>query len=238
VEATATGDISLLVYDLAVLCWNVPVPTVTLSASYGAHGDRIGHALAERLNLPFVDRAIPAAAARQLALLPADVAESFDERGPSLWERMISGFALADPLVGLSYGSGEAAQSPEQFRATSEARLREVADTTGAVVLGRAGMVVLGNRPDVLYVRLDGPVDARIAQVIAQGVDEKSARRGQQDVDRARDAYARAFFHVRQDDPRLYHIILDSTVLSVKACVDIIARAASDRFGNRVTSTG
>jgi cytidylate kinase len=50
-------------------------------------------------------------------------------------------------------------------------------------------------------------------------------------VDRARDAYARVFFNVRQDDPRLYHLILDSTALSVEGSVDIIVRAASDRFG-------
>ncbi len=46
---------------------------VTLSASYGAHGDKVGRALAERRQLPFVDRVIPtaAAAARQLAPLKA-----------------------------------------------------------------------------------------------------------------------------------------------------------------------
>jgi hypothetical protein len=83
----------------------------------------------------------------------------------------------------------------------------------------------------VLCVRLDGPVEARIAQVAAQGTDEASARQGQREVDSARGAYARVFFNVRQDDPRLYHVILDSTVLSVEACVDIIVRAAQDRFG-------
>jgi cytidylate kinase len=106
-----------------------------------------------------------------------------------------------------------------------------MADTTGAVVLGRAGMVVLGGRPDVLCVRLDGPVEVRIAQVAALGIDEASARQGQQEVDSARETYARVFFNVRQDDPRLYHVILDSTVLSAEACIDIIARAAQDRFG-------
>ena len=106
-----------------------------------------------------------------------------------------------------------------------------MADTTGAVVLGRTGMVVLGGRPSVLCVRLDGPVEARIAQVMAQGVDEASARQGQRDVDSAREAYARVFFNARQGDPRLYHLILDSTVLSAEACTGIIVRAAQDRFG-------
>ena len=92
-------------------------------------------------------------------------------------------------------------------------------------------MIVLRGLPDVLCVRLDGPVEARIAQVVAQGLDEASARQGQREVDSAREAYARVFFNVRQDDPRLYHVILDSTVLSAEACIDIIVRAAQDRFG-------
>jgi cytidylate kinase len=80
---------------------------------------------------------------------------------------------------------------------------------------------------------LDGPVEARIAQAMALGLDEDTARKGQRAVDRARDAYARVFFNVRQDDPRLYHVILDSTSLSVEASVEIIVRAAQDRFGLR-----
>ncbi len=121
--------------------------------------------------------------------------------------------------------------TPEAFRSASEAELHRAANTTGAVVLGRAGMVALGHRPDVLRVRLDGPVEARIAQVVALGVDETAARQAQRDVDRARETYARVFFSARQDDPRLYHLIIDSTVLSVETCVEIIVRAAHDRFG-------
>ena len=196
---------------------------VTISASYGAHGDKIAHAVAEQLDLPFLDRAIPVAVAHQLAQ-SGDIEESLDEPVPSRWERFFMGFANAATPMGPSQLPAEVIQPPERFRSANEAKLR-------GVILGRAGMVVLGNRPDVLCVRLDGPVEARIAQVIAQGVDEESARKGQREVDRARDAYARVFFNVHQDDPRLYHVILDSTVLSVEACVDIIIRAARDRFG-------
>ena len=52
---------------------------VTLSASYGAHGDTVGRALAGRLQFPFVDRVIPTAAAALQLGLPEDVAESLDE---------------------------------------------------------------------------------------------------------------------------------------------------------------
>jgi hypothetical protein len=204
---------------------------VTLSASYGAHGDKVGRTLAERLQLPFVDRAIPtSAAARQLGL-PEDVGESLDQHTPSRWQRIATRFAHVATPIGLDVLPADVPLTPERFRSASEAQLQHVADTTGAVVLGRAGMVVFGNRPDALCVRLDGPVEARIAQVVAQGVDEATARQGQRVVDSAREAYARVFFNVRQDDPRLYHVILDSTTLSAEACVDIIVRAAKDRFG-------
>jgi hypothetical protein len=204
---------------------------VTLSASYGARGDKVGRAVASRLELPFIDRAVPTSAvARQLGL-PADVGESLDGHTPGLWERIAAAFANVATPSGPDVVSAEVPVTPEQFGATNRAELQRVADATGGVVLGRAGMVVLGDRPDVLKVRLDGPVEARIAQVVALGIEEDKARQGQREVDSAREAYARVFFNARQEDPRHYHLILDSTVLSVDACVDIIVRAAHDRLG-------
>ncbi len=141
------------------------------------------------------------------------------------------GFANATTPMGPNQLPTAEIETPERFRKANEAKLREVADNTGGVILGRAGMAVLADRPGVLRVRLDGPVEARIAQAIAQGVDEANARKDQRAVDRARDAYARVFFNARQDDPRLYHLMIDSTALSVEASADIIVRAASDRFG-------
>jgi hypothetical protein len=43
---------------------------VTISATYGANGDIIGRRLAERLHLPFVDRAISPASAHPLLIHP------------------------------------------------------------------------------------------------------------------------------------------------------------------------
>jgi cytidylate kinase len=206
---------------------------VTLSASYGAHGDMIGRAVADRLVLPFLDRAIPASVAKAITLPSPEMAESLDEPTPSRWDRFVSAMANTPNLAGPDSLRAEKFDTPEDFRAAAERRLQELADTTGAVVLGRGGMVVLAGRPDVLCVRLDGPVEDRISQVVALGIDEKDARQGQRDVDRAREAYVKVFFNARQGDSSLYHLILDSTALSVEACVDIIERAALDRFDSR-----
>jgi cytidylate kinase len=204
---------------------------VTISATYGARGNRIARAVADRLDLPFFDRAIPSAGAHELAA--PDIAESLDEPAPTRWQRIAAGFAHAPTTAwGPDAIPMETLETPEQFRASMKAQLEEIAATTGAVMLGRAGMVVLGGRPDVLCARLDGPVEARIAQVVAEGVDEGQARQEQREIDRARNTYARVFYRARQDDHGLYHVMLDSTVLSSATCTDIIVRAALDRFGS------
>ena len=164
---------------------------VTISASYGAHGDHIARRVAERLDLPFLDRAIPASVVQQLAPY-GEIEESLDEPAPRRWERIIMGFANTTTPMGPNQLPTAEIETPERFRKANEAKLREVADNAGGVILGRAGMAVLADRPGVLRVRLDGPVEARIAQAIAQGVDEANARKDQRAVDGRATACARS----------------------------------------------
>jgi hypothetical protein len=213
------------------VCWNVAVPgMVTISATFGARGDRIARAVADRLGLPFLDRAMPLAPAPRLDL-PGGLAESLDDPLPSRWARIVQAFANTAAPVGPAQVPMEITDPVERLRATSESLLEHLADGPGGVVLGRAAMVVLGGRPDTLCVRLDGPLEARVANAVAAGVEEDSARHGQRVVDGARDAYARVLYDARQDDLSLYHLVVDSTALSVDACVGIIVRGAWDRFG-------
>jgi len=166
---------------------------VTLSASYGALGDEVGRAVAGRLQLPFIERAVPTATSAQQLGLPEEVAESLEEHPPSGRQQTAAVFASKGVPVGPVLRPADMVLTPAQFRSVTEAQLQHAADRTGAVVVGRAAMVVLGGRPDVLCVRLDGPVEARIAQVMAQGADEATARQRQREVDGAREAYAQAF---------------------------------------------
>jgi cytidylate kinase len=206
--------------------------SVTISASYGANGDRIGHAVAERLDLPFLDRAIPATVARQLKL-SEDAAETLDQRAPSRWDRIAASFTGIDASYSGVPFLATQGESADTFRAATESVLRQVADTTGAVILGRAAMVVLGDRRDVLKVRLDGPVEARIAQAVANGADEEVAIATQRDVDAARQHYAKYFYNVSQDDVSLYHLFIDTTALPVAVCVELISAAAEARFATK-----
>lgn len=163
--------------------------SVTISASYGARGERIAQAVAERMGLAFLDRAIPLGIARQLHL-SEETAESSDERAPTRWDRFANALSAAWAVTTATGVSPAPIQDADAFRRATESIILRVADTTGAVILGRAGMVVLGGRADVLCVRLDGPLEARIAQAVADGADPATASDAQRDVDGARNAYA------------------------------------------------
>jgi cytidylate kinase len=116
---------------------------------------------------------------------------------------------------------------PDTFREETERILHQIADTTGGVVLGRGAMVVLGGRPDVVCVRLDGDPEARVARVAAsEHMELEAARTMQRQTDGARDSYMRLFYRARQDDPALYDLVIDSIKIPLETCTDLIVAAA------------
>ncbi len=198
---------------------------IAISASYGAAGGRIAPALAERLDVPFLGRAIPFAVAERLAV-PYEVAAAYDEQVcASRLEQLLRGFLSSD-MGGIVPLLADTVTSADFYRATREILMRQAATGEG-VILGRGAVAALRGDPSVLRVRLDGSPDARMRRVMSlQGMDEESAKRAMRRLDSAHRAYVKHFYGASLDDPRLYHLMIDSTVLSIEGCIDLIERAA------------
>ncbi len=215
------------------------VGTVTVAATYGAGGSVIAPAVAERLGLPFIDRAIPVWLAEEIHQ-PLEVALADDaDHTPQVTRLLDRVLATSGLFVGVTASPEQRGALPDVAR--TEGTLRRVADATGAVILGRAGAFCLKDCPEVLHVRLDGDVEARRRAAAARyGIDMAAAARVQRQTDRARLAYVEHFYPRAGalDDPRHYHVVLDSTVLSHDACIEIIVRAARDLFSEPATASG
>jgi len=165
---------------------------VTISASFGAGGSIVGPALAERLGLPLIDRAIPYG---------------------------------AGPLV-----TADAVEEPELFQSRTEEFIRGVAATTGGVIIGRAAAIVLADEPSAFHVRLDGPRAARLKRAVeAEGVEAATAESRLDESDRAREAYVRHFYRADARDARWYHLVIDSTVVPIGVCTELILQAVAAR---------
>jgi cytidylate kinase len=204
------------------------VRVVTISATYGTGGSVIGPAVAERLGVPFLDRAIPGAVARELGVTLAE-ALAHDDRAESGLGRLLTGMMR---LPTVTFGGVEPYMppvplTPEEFTERTEQVIREMARARGGVFLGRAGAIVLADHPGALHVRLDGPLRRRVLQTaVFSGIPERQAKRIVCDNDRARAAYVRQFYRADPADPGLYHLVLDSTVIPVPTCVELIVTAS------------
>ena len=200
---------------------------VTISASYGAGGSYVGPRLAERLDVPFVDRAIPNEVARRLAV-PLAEAVRHDDTAGSVLERFIRVLAPA----GLAFGARPFLEheivDDAAYRDATEQVIRDQAARVGGVFLGRAAALVLRGSPRALHVRLYGSTERRVERAVAlEGITPQEAERRLADNDRAREAYVHHFYGADPNDLRHYHLAIDTTEIDLDCCVDLIAAAAS-----------
>lgn len=196
---------------------------VTISATYGAGGSVIGPRLAQRLSLPFADR-----------LIPARDAPTVGEGGEQVTEAerlQISRNRFLARLAALTGGLGMPVPHPEDLsdpiRRRVEQSIHDLVDAGGAVVLGRAASIVLAGHPRSFHVRLDGPDQRRVSRAMAiERIDADTARARLVETDSARARYLDRLYEHDPSDPRLYHLVVDSTVLDTDDCVELVAGAA------------
>jgi cytidylate kinase len=200
---------------------------VTISSTYGAGGSVVGPEVAERLGLPFVGSVVVPSA---LAGVATEGSEGLaaDERGDSVLQRLIVAAARMPGIIGVAMPQPSVGMSEEErFKAANEAGMAQLLATTGAVIRGRGGAAFLGDDPRCFHVRLDGPVERRIRQAMRiEGIGETEARERQAETDRVRSLYLRRFYDRDASDPTMYHLMLDSTVVALAVCTDLIAIAA------------
>jgi cytidylate kinase len=233
-------------------------PVVTVSATYGTGGSVVAPRLAEELGLPFVDRLIsadesqdawraerarvdregsmarpgPARPERSIPATPERSEEGLSEgeQAATPTGRFLSYFARA-ASVGVMIAPDANLEGDELIRERTEAGLRPIAEGAPAVVLGRAGAVILASRPRAFHVRLDGPVERRVAWAAGfEHLDLEAARRRQGETDRARTVFVKRLFRVDPSETRLYHLVLDPTVFGMEKTVQVLVTAARAFF--------
>jgi hypothetical protein len=198
---------------------------VAISAAYGALGGLVGPALADRLGVPFVDRALSHWVANALDVTVDEADAHWEPPNRSFLERMLASFHGIDP-GGAPIGPPPPTVSMEDFRRATEAAVLTQAATGQGVILGRGSVAALRDRPDVLRVRLSGPADRRLAQAMdISDLGEADARTAMRRLDRYHADYVREFYDVDIDDPALYHLAIDATALSTDSCVALIELA-------------
>ena len=204
---------------------------ITVSSTFGSGGSVIAGQVAERLGWGLHNRAIPAEVASRLAV-PLEIALANDETAENRIGRILAKFSVQLPFESTVHIPSEVYLRDDAFREHSESVIRNVVANSNCVIVGRAAAIVIGQVDAALHVRIDGNRDLRVLRA-AEALNlsnEESARR-LNETDRARGLYVRHFYGVDWSAAGLYHVVLDSTAITLAACTDIIIAAAADRFG-------
>jgi cytidylate kinase len=224
-------------------------PLVTISATYGTGGGLIAPRLAEELGVPFVDRLISADLSQDISRPEREAGQQTDrpsspasgaersQEGLTEYEqmtsptgRLLSYFARA-ASIGVMIAPDAELEDDTVIRERTEAGLKDFAKGQPGVVLGRAGSIILASRPRAFHVRLDAPVERRVAWAAGlEQLDPEAVKRRQSETDRARTAFVKRLFRVDPGDTRLYHLVLDTTVLGIDRSVRVLATAARAFF--------
>jgi hypothetical protein len=145
--------------------------------------------------------------------LPARLAKFLPE------DRVTEVQDIADELFGLRPTSWT------MIEQTSETILR-LAELGNVILIGRGGNIITSRLSHVLNVRLVAPLERRIAHARqAYQMNERTARAFCQREDEGRRRYVKKYFKADTADPLLYHLVLNTGLVSFDEAARLIAEA-------------
>jgi hypothetical protein len=135
-------------------------------------------------------------------------------------DRMTELQDIADELFGLRPASWTMVQQ------TGETILK-LAEIGNVILIGRGGNIITAKLPNVLHVRLVSPLEKRIEHARGfYGLTRRAAREFCLREDTGRRRYLKKYFKADTDDPLLYHLTLNTGLVSFEEAARLIAEAA------------
>lgn len=112
---------------------------------------------------------------------------------------------------------------------TSETILR-LAQIGHAILIGRGANIVTAKLPDIFHVRLVGSLERRIKRIQeSRFLERREAAQLAEREDLARRRYLRQFFNKDIDDPLLYHLVINTDLITADDAARMIALALAPK---------
>jgi len=183
------------------------MPVITISREYGALGDEVGHGVAERLGLRYVDKEVVAEAAELAGIPEPELAEAY-ERRPTFLERFV--------VLGKA----------ERYADSMNQALLRIAEDGDAVIMGRGSQMIIPATPEVFHVRITAPFEVRAHRTMDElHLDWHQAVAFIHRTDHTRALLHEVLFGIDWANPNLYDLVLNTGSISVEASIDILVSA-------------
>jgi cytidylate kinase len=114
-------------------------------------------------------------------------------------------------------------------RKTSETILH-LANLGNVILIGRGANIVTRKLPRVFHVRLIGSLDRRVERLREEHPQgEKAALKFLRAEDKSRRRYLKKYFGKDADDPTLYHLVINTDLVSPETAATMIGNAVLER---------
>lgn len=184
---------------------------ITISREFGSGGRTIGKKVAAKLGIPCYDSEL----IEKLAQESGFTKDYIKEAG----EYTPGGF-LASAFSNRAFGP-----TNEDILWEMQCRIiTELAEKESCVIVGRCADCILQDKADCLKVFIHADMAFRAERIVkVYGEREESPEQRLRDKDKRRAAYHRFYTNMKWGYAENYHLTLDSGVLGIDRCVDIIS---------------
>ena len=193
---------------------------ITISRQFGSGGHSIGEKVAEKLGIAFYD----SEKLTQKIAAETDFDISFIREND---EKAYSGMGMFFDL-GIHGGTSFTSLSLyDQLYIAQHNAIREVAEKEPCVIVGRCADYVLEDRDDALHVLIYADNDYRASRILGEyGKRDLKIEKRMKDKDNKRMNYYKHYTNREWGDAMNYHLCLNSGVIGIDECVDIIVDIA------------
>lgn len=193
---------------------------ITVSREFGSGGRSIGKELAKRLGWDYYDKELVKQVAEQTGFSPDFIEERGEFAGTgSIFSYALSGRGTPGAMNGMS--------AADFLWCMQRDVIVKLAEKGHCVIVGRCADYILRQREDCFHIFVHAPMAARADRIVRlYGESERSPEQRLQEKDKRRRVNYKHYTGREWGMSQNYHLCIDSSVLGVEHCADLILAAA------------
>jgi cytidylate kinase len=209
---------------------------VTISRRFGSGGDEIAGRVCELLGYRYFEKALMAQVATEMGLAEGEIVDfsedtyemrSFLERLFRTPRKITQLEAIPEDRPGSVIAVVEKLDEAHSI-ALVQSTIQAASHEGNVVIVGRGGQAILKDKPDVLHVRVEAPLDNRVHRLCDRanfslgGAHDMAIKR-----DRASADYLKRFYDIDWADSLLYDLVINTGRVDIEAAAQLIVKAVS-----------
>jgi len=195
---------------------------ITISRAFGSGGRTIGKEVARRLGIPYYDKELVDAVAKESGF-HADFIEEAGEYAPVSSSFLFNIAMSPNPMAMVNNMS-----MADQLFVCQSNVIKELAEQGPCVIIGRCADYILRDRDDCLHVFIHADMEHRAERIVRlYGETKQTPQKRLADKDNKRRVYYKHYTSRNWGEAQNYHLCLNSGLVGVEKCADIIVDIAN-----------